>query len=170
MEQEGHFSMRNWESEKHKSWCMPAEGFKGHVATDGSLLGNAGKWRACGWAVLQLDCDEEIGPLRGMYGSMEVQRTIKRAELTASLCLLRKVCGPMKVHVDNKGIIDGLRKGEKEGIKPGVGDADLWIKIWEQPHELVKGGMLVEVAHVKAHRTKKEKQKMMQFEIRHRRQ
>ena len=40
----GHFSKRKWESEKHRSWSMPAEGFKGHVATDGSLLGNAGKW------------------------------------------------------------------------------------------------------------------------------
>ena len=44
--------------------------------------------------------------LHGMYGSMEaeheVQRTIKRAELTAFLCLLRKVCGPIKIHVDNK--------------------------------------------------------------------
>ena len=28
----GHFSMRKWESEKHKSWGMPAEGFKGIVA------------------------------------------------------------------------------------------------------------------------------------------
>ena len=33
----GHFSMRKWESEKHKSWVMPAEGVKGHDATDGSL-------------------------------------------------------------------------------------------------------------------------------------
>ena len=33
----------------------------------------------------------------------EVQRTIKRAELTAFLCLLRKGCGPIKIHVDNKG-------------------------------------------------------------------
>ena len=31
--------MKKWESEKHKSWCMPAEGFMGHVATDGSLAG-----------------------------------------------------------------------------------------------------------------------------------
>ena len=66
----GHFSMRKWESEKHKSWGMPAEGFKGHVATDGSLLGIAGKWRACGWAVVQLDHDEDMGPLHGMYVSM----------------------------------------------------------------------------------------------------
>ena len=96
--EQGLFSMRKWESEKHKSWGFPTEGFKCHVATDGSLLGTAGKWGARGRAVAQLDYDEELGPLHGMYRSMdaeyEVQRTIKRAELTAFLCLLRKVCGP----------------------------------------------------------------------------
>ena len=42
------YQHEKWESQKHKSWGMPAEGFKGHVATDGSLLGNAGcmvQWR-----------------------------------------------------------------------------------------------------------------------------
>ena len=57
--------------------------------------------------MVQLDYDEEMVPLYGMYGSMEaayeLQRTIKRAELTAFLCLLRKVIGSVKVHVDNKG-------------------------------------------------------------------
>ena len=73
--------MRKWESVKHKKWSMPAEAFKGHVATDGSLLGTAGKWGACGWSVVQLECGEEDEPLHGMYCSMEleVQRTIKRA-------------------------------------------------------------------------------------------
>ena len=46
----GHFGMKKWESEKHENWGMTAKGFKGHVATDGSLLGTAGKWRACGWS------------------------------------------------------------------------------------------------------------------------
>ena len=46
---------------------------------------------------------------------------------------------------------------EKECIKPRTGDADLWVKIWEEIHELVERGILVEMAHVKAHRTKKEK-------------
>ena len=32
-------------------------GFKGHLATDGSLLGKTGKWRARGWAVVQLGYD-----------------------------------------------------------------------------------------------------------------
>ena len=46
----------------------------------------AGKWGACGWAVVQLDYEEEMG-----------------AELTAFLCVLKRVIGPARVHVDNKG-------------------------------------------------------------------
>ena len=57
------------------------------MATDGSMLEKAGNCGACGWAVVQLDHDEEMVHLFGMYGSVEadieVQRTIKRAELTA---------------------------------------------------------------------------------------
>ena len=67
-----------------------------------------------------------------MYGSMEaeldVQRTIKWAELTAFLSLLKKVIAPNKVHVDMKGIIDGLWKGERKCIDSESGDADLWKK------------------------------------------
>ena len=104
---------------------MQVEGFRGHVATDGSLLGKTGKWRAYGWAVVQLDYDGEMGPFYGMYGSMEaeleIQRTIKRAELTAFVCLLNRVIGTIKVLVDNKGIIDGLRKGVRECIGPRAG-------------------------------------------------
>ena len=33
-----HLPVRRWESEKHRSWCMPVEGFRDHVAIDGSLL------------------------------------------------------------------------------------------------------------------------------------
>ena len=97
-----------------------------------------------------------------MYGSIEsefeVQRTIKRAELTAFLSFLRKVSGPIKLLVDNKGI------GEKECIKPRAGDADLWFKVWEELHELVTRGISVEVARVKAHLTKKEKEKMTKID------
>ena len=83
--------------------------------------------------------------------------------MAAFLCLLRKVCGPIKVHEDNKGKIDGLRKGEKACVKPGAGGADLWTKIGEELHELVKRCILVEVTHVKAH-TKKEQEKMSKIE------
>ena len=102
--------MKKWESEKHKSWCMPADGFKGHVATDGSLLGTAGRWRACGWSVVKLDYDEELGPLHGMYGSMEavfeVQHTIKKAELTALICS-KKILDPSRCMSTTKELLTG---------------------------------------------------------------
>ena len=112
-----HFSMTQWKSEKHQSWSIPAEGFKGHVTTDDSPQGIAGKWGAgvgrwCNWIMMK-----RWDPLHGMYGSVEaefeVQRTIKRAELTAFLCRLKKVIGPM-VHVDNKGIIRWAVERRKE--------------------------------------------------------
>ena len=72
--------------------------------------------------------------------------------------------GLVKVHVGNKGIIDGSRKGENKCIKPRAGDADLWIQFWEELDGLAERGILVEVEHVKAHRTKKGKTNMSQFE------
>ena len=69
--------MNKWESEKHKSWGMPMS------PLTALLLGTAGKWRACGWSVVQLDYDEELVPLHGMQGSteaaFEVQRTRDRS-------------------------------------------------------------------------------------------
>ena len=68
--------------------------------------------------MVPLDHDEEMGTMHGMHGTLdaelEVRRTIKRAELTAFLCLLRKAIGPTMVHVDKKGINDGLWKGRNE--------------------------------------------------------
>ena len=116
------------------------------------------KWESDGGR--RFHCD---GRLRSMWlGSSTVghQEALCGVEGGAFLCLLRKVWGPIKVHVDNKGRIDRQRKGEKECTEPGAGDADLWIKIWEELHELVKRGISVEVERVKAHRTKKEKGKM----------
>ena len=84
--------------------------------------------------VVQLDHDEETGTMHGMYGTLdakiEAQRTKKRAELTAFLCLFRKANGPTRVHVYNKGIVDGLWRSEMTCIGPRAKDADLWMAIW----------------------------------------
>ena len=102
--------------EKYQS-CLQARDFRDHLATDGSLLGIAGKCEACGWPMVQVDQDEEMGPMHGMYGwleaGLEVQRPIKRAELTAFSCLLTKGMGPTKVHAENKGIFLMGRGKEK---------------------------------------------------------
>ena len=85
------------------------------------------------WFVVQLDHDEKMGPMHGMYGTLEadleVVRTTKRAELTAFFCLLRRIIGPTTAHVDNKGILDGLWRGEINCIGPKAKDADLWMLI-----------------------------------------
>ena len=92
-----------------------------------------------------------------MYGTLEagleVERTIKRAELTAFLCLLKKV------HVDNKGILDGLWRGENKCIGLKAKDADMWIA-----NKLRSKEVLIEVEHVRAHRTEKERQRMSLLE------
>ena len=52
-------------------------------------------------SVVRRDHGEELGPMHGMYGTLdaelEVQRTTKRAELTAFLCLLGRVYWPRHV-------------------------------------------------------------------------
>ena len=117
--------------------------------------------------MVQLDFDDFFFWLYGMYGSMEaefeVQRTIKGAELSAFLCFLRKVSGATRMHVDNKGIIDGVWTGERKCIDPKADDADIWIKIWEEMHLLASRETLVEVEHVKAHCTEKDKKEMSHF-------
>ena len=158
---QGHFgSSRNINLEP------PSRTFHGHVASDGSLLGVTRKWGAC--APHFPVSSRELGPKHEMYGSMEaefeVQRTIKRAELTAFLCLLKKVICPIKMHVDHKGFIDGLWRGEMKCIDLNAGDADLWIIVWEELHRLTSRDLLIEVEHVKAHRTKKDKKEMSHFE------
>ena len=111
---------------KLKNWRIPVEDFRNHVATDGSQLGVPGKWRACGWSVVQLDLDEEMGPMHGMYGTLdvelEVQRNIKRAELTAFLCLFRKCCRSFWCTLITKELLMG---GEMRCIGPRAKDADL---------------------------------------------
>ena len=37
-----------------------------------------------------------------------------------------------------------------------------WIQMWEELHGLAERGIMVEVEHVKAHRTRKEKEHMSQ--------
>ena len=64
---------------------------------------------------MKLDHDAEMEPMHGMYGTLDVEldvvRTIKRAELTASVSS-KKVIGPTMVHVDNEGINDGSWRSE----------------------------------------------------------
>ena len=63
-----------------------------------------------------------------------------------------KPIGPTMVHVGNKGITDGLWRGEMRCVGPRAKDADLWILIWGEVHRVHQEGILQEVEHVKGHR------------------
>ena len=99
----GHISMNKWESEKHKRGGMPAEGFKGHVATDGSLMGAAGKWEhvvgGCNWIMVmnwafawdvRLDGGRICSPAHHQEGGAD------------SIPLSSQESNWIHVHVDNK--------------------------------------------------------------------
>ena len=113
---------------------------------------------------MQLDHNEELGPVHGMFGTLdaeiEVQRTIKRPERPAFSCVFKKAVGPTMVHVGNKGIIDGLWKC----IGPKTKDADSWVPIWEELNNFRAKEILSEAEYVEAHRTSKERQQMLLFE------
>ena len=61
------------------------------------------------------------------------------------------------MHVDNKGIIGVLWRGERKCLDPKGGDVDVRITNCEELNLLGSKESLVEVEHVKAHRTKKDK-------------
>ena len=67
--------------------------------------------------------------MHGLHGLLDaelvVQRAVKIAELTAFWCLLGGIVGATTAHVDNKGIVDGLRRGEIKCIGPQEKDADM---------------------------------------------
>ena len=89
-----------WKAQK---LAIPVEGFRNHVATDGSPLGASGNWCACGWSVVQLDEDEEMGPLHGMCGTLdaepEVRRTIIKSRANGFLV------SPQKSHLSCDGAL-----------------------------------------------------------------
>ena len=89
----------------------------------------------------------------GMYGSMdselEVQRTIKRAELTALPLPSQKECLEQpRCLSTSKELKIGCERGEWKCINPKASDADLWIKILEELHRLAARDIVVEAEHV----------------------
>ena len=68
------------------------------------------------------------------------------------------------MHIDNKGIIVGLWKGDMNCIGPRSKRCGLRCQKREELHRLRANEILIEVQHVEAHRTEKERQRMSLFE------
>ena len=110
-------TVRKWESEKHRSWCMSPMALDWEFQAGGALAG--GQWCS--------SITTEMEPMHGMYGTLDaelkVQRTIKRSGLTAFLFLFRRIIGPTTAHFDNKGIIAEWRR-EMKCIGPKAKDVE----------------------------------------------
>ena len=76
-----------WRSKDSAAWDRAPRRYRGRIVIDGSLRRIVNKCAVCGWAVVQMDFDEGMTPWYGVGGIMpialEVQRTIKRAEIGA---------------------------------------------------------------------------------------
>ena len=123
---------------------LPRTALCSEVLGSGELV--VGRWYS--WTMTKtwspcLGCMAQGGRIRGSAHYLE-------GGVDSLLVLCQKSEWTHQGPCRQQGKIDGLRKGEKQCVKPRAGDADLW-KIWE-------------VAHVKAHRTKKEKEIMTKIE------
>ena len=110
------------------------------------MLLATGRW--CSW-----NNDGEPEPLCAIYGTMvaelEVLRTMKRAELWAFVKTFAMFfTAHATIHTDHQGVVQGLKQK----------DADLWKTLWDSINDIMELQLDVDVKHVKAHRTKKEKE------------
>ena len=93
--------------------------------------------------------------------SLEVQRTIKRAEIWALYMALTKLCGTDEIFSDNTGVMQALNKGEVTCISASRKDADLWGSgLAENWRVFVHEGIDLHVIWTEAQSTLEDKAKM----------
>ena len=131
----------------------------GDIYPDGSKLGHT-EWAQCGWAWVTLSGGKvRVGQFGALPISLPVQRRIKRAELWAFHQALCCVLPPAVIHTDHLGIVQGLTKGKQWCNDGRRAHADIWRMVWWQLEDQGYGeGADIEVRHVKAHRSKAQKQ------------
>ena len=122
---------KKWKSEKFKLWSLPFESLQDHITIGASLKGIPGRHGAYGWSVVQLDHDGEAEPTHASVGVIEagvdVQRAMKRADVTAFQMALRGFCPMATSHTDNICILSGLHRGEDDVYGPESQRNGLWI-------------------------------------------
>ena len=108
-------NQQHWLSETSLEWDRKVEGFREHIAIDGSSNGVSGRDAACGCAVVQLFYEKEEH--RGMQSMVRCWRSWtcreRSKERSYGLSPWLGLIGPTTVHADNMGIIDGLWVGEE---------------------------------------------------------
>ena len=111
---------------------------EGHAAIDGSLLGTAGQWGAWGWS--------RWSPCTGCMA---------RWKQDGLLVICKKLLGKSGSMLTTSELSMDYEK-EKVSVKSQGREVLIYgCKFWEELHGLAERGILVEVEHVMAHRTKK---------------
>ena len=123
----------------------------GDVYTDGSARGNFWCSTRGGWSLVVLDDrGRHLLTKRGTLGGVNVSS--HRAELRAVLEVLRVARPPLRVHIDNKSVLDGLEADSGWGTDARDADADLWRQVWSLLTPLKQKGVDAITFHkVKAH-------------------
>ena len=94
-----------------------------------------------------------------MQTSLEVQRTIKRAESWAVGMAMCK-CGPSDIFLDIRGFVQALNESEVDCISAGHNDADIWVFVWSKIDECIDEGPNIGVVWTKAQTTLEEEATM----------
>jgi hypothetical protein len=140
-----------------RRWCgagpSPQEDFTftGVGFTDGALRGGAPQpARRAGWAAVLVDSDGQV--IHGIYGPCpDAFPTSLRAELWAVLEMLRMALPPLRIWVDNKGVVDGWHRGRTWCCSSSRPAADLWKQVWDKLDDIGVDG--IEVRKCKGHAT-----------------
>ena len=77
--------------------------------------------------------------------------TSLRAELWAVLQMLQLALPPLRIYVDNKGVVDGWRRGRTWCCAASRPAADLWSQIWHKLLDIGTEG--IEICKCKGHAT-----------------
>ena len=75
-----------------------------------------------------------------------------RAELRALLEALVVAVPPVRIHIDNQAVLDGVNQGRAWCISSKAAESDLWRLVWDQL-DRVKATGPVELKKVEAHTT-----------------
>ena len=121
----------------------------GDVYTDGSAKGSFWSSTRGGWSSVVLDeRGRHLWTKRGILGGVNVSS--HRAELRAVMETLRVAKPPLRVHIDNQSVLDGLLQDREWCTSSSAADADLWREVWDLLVPLQASGS-VDFHKVKAH-------------------
>ena len=118
--------MKKWNLISMEGGAFQQKGFKAMLLRAALCWVSAGKWRACGWSVVQLDYDGELGLLHGVYASTDAELEVQAHHQEGRAGGLLQ-SSPSRFMSTTKELLIGQMKS----IDPKAGDADLWIKIWK---------------------------------------